>query len=41
MKMNGMRLMAPEPEAAQAVAALASGRLNEISFAKFLRGKAA
>lgn len=26
MKMNAMRLMAPEPEAAQAVAALADGR---------------
>ena len=37
LEMNGLRLIAPEPEAAQAVSALASGRLNEIGFANFLR----
>lgn len=37
LEMNGLRLIASEPEAAQAVAALASDRLNEIGFANFLR----
>ncbi len=37
LEMNGLRLIASEPEAAQAVHALASGQLNEIGFANFLR----
>lgn len=41
LEINGLRLSAPEAVAAQAVHALASGRLNEIEFAKFLRARAA
>lgn len=37
LESNGLRLNAPEAQAAQAVRALTSGHLNEIGFANFLR----